>query len=84
MGTYAVTGGASGIGAAICRRLNNDGHRVIVVDLAEGDIQADLLDLSGRQKAIDGIRSLAGDGLDGFIPCAGLGPRSGLCPKLFG
>ena len=31
-------------------------------------------DLAGRQKAIDGIRALAPEGLDGFIPCAGLGP----------
>ncbi|MFT7405842.1 SDR family oxidoreductase [Zhongshania sp.] len=74
MGTYALTGGATGIGAAIKMQLRNAGHQVIVVDLAEGDVCADLSDLPGRQKAIDGIRALAPNGLDGFIPCAGLGP----------
>lgn len=74
MATYALTGGATGIGAAIKNQLCDAGHRVIVVDLADGDVYADLSDLAGRQKAIDGIRALAPEGLDGFIPCAGLGP----------
>ncbi len=74
MATYALTGGATGIGAAIKVQLRDAGHQVIVVDLADGDICADLSDSSGRQKAIDGIRALAPNGLDGFIPCAGLGP----------
>ncbi|WP_269618208.1 SDR family oxidoreductase [Zhongshania sp. BJYM1] len=74
MGTYALTGGATGIGAAIKTQLREAGHQVIVVDLAEGDICADLSEPSGRQKAIDGIHALAANGLDGFIPCAGLGP----------
>ncbi|MBQ0758722.1 MAG: SDR family oxidoreductase [Gammaproteobacteria bacterium] len=74
MATYALTGGATGIGAAIKVQLREAGHQVIVVDLADGDICADLSDSSGRQKAIDGIRALAPNGLDGFIPCAGLGP----------
>lgn len=74
MGIYALTGGATGIGAAIKTQLRALGHEVIVVDLREGDVCADLADASGRQKAIDGIRALAPAGLDGFIPCAGLGP----------
>ncbi|CAA0079662.1 3-alpha-hydroxysteroid dehydrogenase/carbonyl reductase [Zhongshania aliphaticivorans] len=74
MGVFALTGSATGIGAAIKTQLRDNGHQVIVVDLAEGDICADLSALAGRQKAIDGIRALAPDGLDGFIPCAGLGP----------
>jgi NAD(P)-dependent dehydrogenase (short-subunit alcohol dehydrogenase family) len=74
MGVYALTGGATGIGAAIKEQLRADGHQVIVVDLKEGDVCADLSTLAGRQNAIDGIRALAADGLDGLIPCAGLGP----------
>jgi len=42
------------------------------VDLAGGDIDADLSTTTGRTNAIDGIRERAPNGLDGFIPCAGL------------
>ena len=73
MGIYAITGGASGIGAGIVDRLQQDGHQVIVVDLHNADIEADLSSDQGRQQAIAGIKALAPDGLDGFIPCAGVG-----------
>jgi len=73
MGIYAITGGASGIGAGIVDRLQQDGHQVIVVDLYNADIEADLSSDQGRQQAIAGIKALAPDGLDGFIPCAGVG-----------
>jgi len=71
---YAMTGGATGIGAALREQLRERGDRVIVVDIKEGDIVADLSTEAGRRAAIDGIRAAAPDGLDGFIPCAGLGP----------
>lgn len=74
MGIYAMTGGATGIGAELKRQLLADGDRVISVDIKEGDIIADLSTAEGRQAAIDGVRELAPDGLDGFIPCAGLPP----------
>ena len=76
MGIYAITGGASGIGAAVAEQLRGEGHRVLVADIGEGkgvDVRADLADSAGRRAAIDGLRKLAPDGLDGFIPCAGLG-----------
>ncbi|MAV76578.1 MAG: hypothetical protein CBD32_06585 [Actinobacteria bacterium TMED172] len=73
MGIYAITGGASGIGAGIVDWLQQDGHRIIVVDLHNADIEADLSSDQGRQQAIAGIKALAPDGLDGFIPCAGVG-----------
>lgn len=75
MAIYAMTGGATGIGAAIKERLRKEGHQVVVVDLKDADINADLSSPQGRQAAIDGIREVASDGLDGFIPCAGLGPN---------
>ncbi|NQX89013.1 MAG: SDR family oxidoreductase [Halioglobus sp.] len=74
MATYAMTGGATGIGAELRRQLLEAGHRVISVDIKEGDILADLSTVAGRQAALDGVRALAPQGLDGFIPCAGLPP----------
>ncbi len=74
MQTYAMTGGATGIGAELKRQLRDAGHRVISVDIKEGDVIADLSTVAGRVAAVDGVRGLAPDGLDGFIPCAGLPP----------
>lgn len=74
MGVYALTGGATGIGAELKRQLLDAGHAVITVDIKEGDIVADLSTAQGRQDAIDGVRERAPGGLDGFIPCAGLSP----------
>ncbi len=73
MGTYAITGGATGIGAALKDQLKDRGEKVIAVDIKQADIQADLCTLEGRQTAIEGIQAAAPNGLDGFIPCAGLG-----------
>ena len=67
MRTYAMTGGATGIGAELKRQLLAEGHKVISVDIKEGDIIADLSTAEGRQTAIDGVRERAPDGLDGFI-----------------
>lgn len=74
MAIYAMTGGATGIGAELKRQLLQRGDQVISVDIKEGDIIADLSTAQGRQAAIDGIRERAPDGLDGYIPCAGLPP----------
>ncbi len=76
MGIYAMTGGATGIGAAIKNQLRSEGHTVVVVDIKDADIIADLSTAEGRQAAVDGIRAAAPDGLDGFVPCAGLGPAA--------
>ena len=73
MGTYAMTGGATGIGAAIRQRLHDEGNRVIVVDIKDADVIADLSSTDGRKAAISAIRSTAIDGLDGLVTCAGLG-----------
>lgn len=74
MGTYAMTGGATGIGAALKEQLKAAGHEVISVDIKEGDVIADLSTTEGREAAVAGIRERAAGGLDGFIPCAGLPP----------
>ena len=74
MRTYAMTGGATGIGAELRQQLQAAGHKVISVDIKKGDIIADLSTAEGREVAIDGVQRLAPEGLDGFIPCAGLPP----------
>ena len=73
MRLYAMTGGATGIGEAIKRRLREKGDQVIVVDIKEADIIADLSTADGRQEAIRALRAAAPDGLDGLVTCAGLG-----------
>lgn len=75
MKVMVVTGAASGIGAAIKNALIESGVRVIVVDVHSADIVADLSTHEGREKAITGIHTMAPEGLDGFIACAGLGPN---------
>ena len=72
MRTIAITGSASGIGAATAKRLEGEGQRVIGVDLRDAEIVADLSTPDGRRAAIDGILELSGGKLDGLVPCAGL------------
>ena len=71
---YAMTGGATGIGASLKEKLRDRGDTVIVVDLHDADIEADLSTSEGRSAAIEGIKKLAPEGLDGFVACAGLPP----------
>ncbi len=72
MGTIVLTGGATGIGRAIRDSLTNAGHKLIVVDLKDADVAADLSSPEGRQAAITGVLS-ATDGIDALITCAGVG-----------
>ena len=80
MGRIAITGAASGIGAAIRRRLDAGGHDVLGVDLRDDDVDADLSTADGRATAAAAIADWCGGTLDGFVPCAGLGPPAD--PKL--
>ena len=77
MGTYALTGSASGIGAALAQQLRDAGHRLINVDIKDAEVIADLTTNEGRSSAIEQITALAPDGLDGFVPLAGLGGGTG-------
>ena len=74
MGTIAITGAASGIGAATAARLREHGHRVIGVDLRGADIDADLGTAEGRDDAIAAVTDASDGTLDGIVTCAGLGP----------
>jgi NAD(P)-dependent dehydrogenase (short-subunit alcohol dehydrogenase family) len=72
MGTIAITGAGSGIGAATTARLRADGHTVIGVDLRGADIEADLGTAEGRAHAVAEITERSGGVLNGFVPCAGI------------
>lgn len=76
MKTFAITGAASGIGAGVTAKLRSLGHRVVTVDLRAADITADLATPEGRSIAVEGILSAAPRGLDGLVPCAGVGPQT--------
>ena len=73
MGTYAVTGAASGMGRAAAARLRRDGHTVIGVDLRDVEVIADLATPQGRATAAQEVLARAGDRLDGAVCAAGLG-----------
>jgi NAD(P)-dependent dehydrogenase (short-subunit alcohol dehydrogenase family) len=75
MGTIAITGSASGIGAATRKRLEAGGHKVIGVDVRDADVLADLSTAPGRRAAIEAVRQRAGTRLDGLVACAGVGPQ---------
>jgi NAD(P)-dependent dehydrogenase (short-subunit alcohol dehydrogenase family) len=70
--TFALTGSASGMGAATVARLRADGHRVIGVDLHDADVVADLGTLEGREDAVGSVMRLADGPLDGLVTWAGL------------
>lgn len=74
MGIYAVTGGASGMGAAVVAKLKDAGHTVITVDLRDADVVADLSTVAGRTAAISGVLAQADGRLDGAVLAAGVGP----------
>jgi NAD(P)-dependent dehydrogenase (short-subunit alcohol dehydrogenase family) len=81
--TYAVSGGASGIGAATTQRLREAGHRVVTVDQRDADVVADLSTEDGRRAAVDGVLEiLGGSPLHGLVPAAGIGGFTGVDPAL--
>jgi NAD(P)-dependent dehydrogenase (short-subunit alcohol dehydrogenase family) len=83
--TVAVTGSASGIGAAVRSRLEADGDRVIGIDLLDAEVAADLATAEGRAAAVSAVSGAAAGRLDGLVACAGLGPHvrpSGMIAKV--
>lgn len=79
MGIYAITGASSGIGAKTKELLIQQGHKVINIDLKDGDICVNLALQEGRQSAVDQLHAMCPDGLDGMICNAGV---SGACGNL--
>src|SRR4051794_14603177 len=76
MGTFVVTGSASGMGRATAAQLQALGHDVIGVDLRGADVIADLATTSGRQAAIDDVRRRTSS-LEGIATFAGVGGGTG-------
>ena len=76
MGTFVVTGSASGMGRATAGQLVQLGHDVIGVDLRDADVVADLATSTGREAAIEAVRRRT-SALDGVATFAGVGGATG-------
>ena len=77
MRTIAISGSASGTGAATRSMLEADGHRVIGIDLRDAEVIADLSTDDGRAAAVADTLERCDGVLDGLVPGAGLGPPVG-------
>ncbi len=72
MRTTCITGSASGLGAATRARLEQDGHRVIGVDLHDAEVVTDLSTREGRDAMVFAVTELSGGVLDGLVAAAGI------------
>jgi NAD(P)-dependent dehydrogenase (short-subunit alcohol dehydrogenase family) len=72
-GTAAITGSASGIGAAVKARFERDGFATVGIDVRRADVQADLATAAGRGQAVAALLERLGGALDRLVLCAGLG-----------
>lgn len=82
MGGVAVTGSAGGIGGAIRRRIEAEGHEVIGVDVRDAEVVADLSTPDGRSGAIAGVVERSGGTLDGLVVAAGIGGSTSAPPDM--
>lgn len=81
MGVVAVTGSAGGIGGAIRRRIEAEGHDVLGVDVRDAEVIADLSSPPGRAAALDGIYAVAPT-LDGLVVAAAIGGSTSAPPSM--
>ena len=72
--TVAVTGSASGIGAAVRAACEAAGDTVVGVDLRDAAVLAALGTPAGGQAAVAAVGGRCGGRLDGLVCCAGVGP----------
>lgn len=81
--TIAITGAANGIGAALAKRLMEDGYRIVSLDIDEAEhcdrfIKLDLTEPGSILGAADAINVP----LNGLVNSAGLPPREGLTESI--
>lgn len=82
MGIYVITGATSGIGAKTASILKEQGHEVVNIDLAGGDINANLASKEGRAAAIDELHERYPEGIDAMICNAGVSAANGSIPLI--
>jgi NAD(P)-dependent dehydrogenase (short-subunit alcohol dehydrogenase family) len=74
IGTVLVTGGASGLGAAVVEAVAKEGGRPVVLDRTqtpgEDDVQVDLSDPRAAEAAVRRVSERVG-GIDAVVTCAG-------------
>ena len=74
-GTVLVTGGASGLGAAVARAVLEAGGRPVILDRVEAglDVEQELVDLSDTRAAEAAVRAVSErvGGFDAVVTCAG-------------
>lgn len=85
MGTYVVTGSASGMGHQAAERLRAAGHTVIGVDLRDAEVVADLSTRTGRETAAAEVLRKCEGRLEGAVLAAGIGPtpQAAQCGMIF-
>jgi NAD(P)-dependent dehydrogenase (short-subunit alcohol dehydrogenase family) len=75
LGTVLVTGGASGLGAAVARAVADAGGRPVILDRVqpELDVEHQIVDLSDARAAEAAVREVSErvGGLDAVVTCAG-------------
>jgi NAD(P)-dependent dehydrogenase (short-subunit alcohol dehydrogenase family) len=75
LGTVLVTGGASGLGAAVARAVADAGGRPVILDRvkADSDAEQEVVDLADPRAAEDTVRAVSQrvGGLDAVVTCAG-------------
>jgi NAD(P)-dependent dehydrogenase (short-subunit alcohol dehydrogenase family) len=75
MGTVLVTGGSSGLGAAVVQAVTSTGGRPVVLDRVapSADVEHELVDLSDARAAEATVRAVSerAGGLDAVVTCAG-------------
>jgi NAD(P)-dependent dehydrogenase (short-subunit alcohol dehydrogenase family) len=75
LGTVLVTGGASGLGAAVAHAVGETGGRPVVLDRvpAPVDAEQEIVDLTDRRAAEAAVRAVSTrvGGLDAVVTCAG-------------
>ena len=76
VGTVLVTGGASGLGAAVAHAVGEAGGRPVVLDRATptGDVDHELVDLADRPATEQVVRRVSDrtGGIDAVVSCAGI------------